>query len=288
MLKGYTGWSDAYRESFKTWMKNVFGKVNRTFLDTHGTTYSSFTNGHKNVSQELWHEHYWSNWDMVTLCSYLAIGLLCEDNSYVNYVVNYFYDGDGNGAIKKLTRGTHQDPLGTGELIAQNQESGRDQGHAQMSAAVCLHLCQMAYSLWQQNASITQLDFFTAEDNAVLHMAEYVALSNLRDGTDNANSLGQYLIVASQMPFSQYHHCPGASSASDDNLHVQLSDEQHGGCRPGWEIILNRFRGQSGTIYSQMMADKIRPEGGSGDSRYGANSGAFDQIGWNTLMLYQQ
>ena len=37
------------------------------------------------------------------------------------------------------------------------------------------------------------------------------------------------------------------------------------------------------------MADKIRPEGGSGEglNRYGDNSGAFDQLGWCTLMLYQ-
>ena len=287
MLKNYSGWSDGYKDIFKDWMKNVFGKVNRSFLDTHGTNTSSFSNSHKNVSQDLWHEHYWSNWDMVTLTSYLAIGILCEDNTLVNFVVNYFHDGTGNGTIKKLTRGTHQDPLGTGELIAQNQESGRGQGHAQMSTAVCLHLCQMAYSLWQQNASITQLDFFTAEENAVLHMAEYVALSNLLNGNDNANSTGSYLIPAAQMPFKEYHHCPGGNR-DDDNDHMQLSDEQRGGCRPGWEIILNRFRGQSGFIYSQTMADKIRPEGGSGDSRYGSNSGAFDQLGWNTLMLYQQ
>lgn len=287
MLKSYSAWSDSQKDTFKNWMKNVFGKINHTFLENHGTNSSSFSSSHKSVPQDLWAEHYWSNWDMVTLTSYLAIGILCEDNSYVNYAVNYFYQGDGNGAIKKLVRGTHDDPLGTGEKIAQNQESGRDQGHAQMSTAVCLHLCQMAYSLYQKNPSISQLDFFTAENNAVLHMAEYVALSNLLDGSDNANSTGSYLIPAYQMPFAEYHHCPGGNR-DDDNDHIQLSDEQRGGCRPGWEIILNRFRGQSGFIYSQRMADKIRPEGGSGDSRYGSNSGAFDQLGWNTLMLYQE
>ena len=289
MLQAYDGWTLSQKDIFKNWIKSVFGGVNRTFLDNHAKG-TSFMRGHSKVAESLWDEHYWSNWDMVTLSSYLAIGILCQDDDIVNYVVNYFYNGSGNGMIKKLVRGTHQDPLGTGELIAQNQESGRDQGHAQMSTAVCLHLCQMAWSLYQQNPLVTQLDFFSAEDNAVLHMAEYVALSNLRDGSDNANNTGTFLVTAQQMPFAEYHHCPGASSADDDNLHIQLSEEQRGGARPGWEIVLNRFRNNgSGFTYSKMMADKIRPEGGAGEpeARYGVNSGAFDQIGWNTLMLYQ-
>ena len=286
MLMAYAGWTDAQKNTFKTWMKSVFGQANRKFLDEHAIG-TSFKNSHKNVDESLWHEHYWSNWDMVNLASYLAIGILCEDNDMVNYVVNYFHNGKGNGAIKKLIRGTHTDPLGTGETICQNQESGRDQGHAQMSMAVCAHLCQMAYSLYQQNKTVEALDFFAANDNAVLHMAEYVALSNLRQGTDNKNAEGQFIVTAQQMPFAEYHHCPGASNATDDNLHTQLSETDRGGARPGWEIIVAHY--SSGNVYSKRMADKIRPEGGAGEpaNRYGNNSGAYDQIGWNTLMLYK-
>lgn len=34
----------------------------------------------------------------------------------------------------------------------------------------------------------------------------------------------------------------------------------------------------------------MRPEGGVGETanRYGSNSGAFDQLGWATLMLYRE
>lgn len=290
MLSNYAGWSDAQQDIFKTWIQNVFGKVNRTFLDNHAKG-SGFQSSHKNVAESLWDEHYWSNWDMVTLSSYLAIGILCQDDAIVNYVVNYFYDGTGNGMITKLTRGSHLDPLGTGETIAQNQESGRDQGHAQMSTAVCLHLCQMAWSLYQSNTTVKELDFFSAKDNLILHMAEYVALSNLKDGSDNGNNNGTFLVTALQMPFTEYHHCPGSSANGDDNDHRQISDDQRGGARPGWEIVLARYKSLgSGFIYSQQMADKIRPEGGAGEpaNRYGVNSGAFDQLGWNTLMLYQE
>ena len=287
MLQGYDGWKSTEKAEFKQWMKNVFGKTNREFLDNHAIS-TAFKNTHKNVPENLWHEHYWSNWDMVNLASYLAIGILTEDNELVNYVVNYFHAGKGNGSIKKIIRGTHTDPLGTGETICQNQESGRDQGHAQMSLAVCAHLCQMAASLYEGNPMVKELDFFGADDNAVLHMAEYVALSNLRDGSDNANTSGNFIIEASKMPFTEYHHCPG-SSATDDNLHTMLSVEQRGGCRPGWEIIVAHYKKLgSGFVYSKKMADKIRPEGGAGEpaNRYGSNSGAFDQIGWGTLMLY--
>ena len=295
MLMSYDGWDADQKTAFKTWMKNVFATVNKEFLTNHAKG-TSFQNSHKNVPQAVWDEHYWSNWDMVTLTSYLAIGILCEDNDMVNYVVNYFYSGVGNGNINKLIRGTHTDPLGSGETICQNQESGRDQGHAQMSTMVCGTLCQLAYSLYRQNPSVEKLDFFAANNNAVLHMAEYVALSNLRDGTDRRNATGVFLVTAATMPFTEYHHCPGASSAGDDNLHTQMTEEQASGkprtgeTRPGWEIFLAHYKDLgTGYKYVKQMADKIRPEGGAGEqeNRYGDNSGAFDQLGWNTLMLYQ-
>ena len=85
----------------------------------------------------------------------------------VNYVVNYFYTGNGNGALSNLIQGTFDDPLGSGEQIAQDQESGRDQGHAQMSAMVAANLAQMAYTLFTKNPSVTKLDFFSANNNAL-------------------------------------------------------------------------------------------------------------------------
>ena len=44
-----------------------------------------------------------------------------------------------------------------------------------------------------------------------------------------------------------------------------------------------------GYRYVKMAADKARPEGGVGEpeNRYGNNSGAYDQLGWGTLMLYR-
>ncbi len=284
IMLGYSGWAAGDAATFKTWMKNVFASVNKDFLD------------HKNSN--VCALHYWSNWDLVNMCSYLAIGILTEDSEMVNFVVNYFYKGAGNGCIKNLINGDLlTDPLGSGEKLAQDQESGRDQGHAQMSAMVAANLAQMAYSLYtvnKTNADAAKLDFFAANDNALLSLGEYVALSNLRNGSDNKNESGQWLIAASNMPFNRLDYCTDCSCRDKNHgaVHLTLADDSgRGSVRPGWEIYFNHYSRvknlSSGFKYVKQMADKMRPECGSGDDRYGANSGAFDQLGWGTLMMYR-
>lgn len=278
IVYNYSGWTSTQREEFKKWMLNVFAPKNRDFLDTH-------------TGSNVCAEHYWSNWDLVNMCSYFSIGVLTENSEMINYVVNYFHKGVGNGCIKRLIRGTHSDPLGTGEIICQNQESGRDQGHAQMSMMVAAELCQMAKSLYADNPTVKELDFFGAEDNAVLKMGEYVALSNLKSGTDNANKEGAWLVTQSNMPFEKFVYCTGCTCRDQNHgaTHTLMADDSgRGAVRPGWEILLAHYKKVSGHKYVEQMADKLRPENGSGDSRYGSNSGAFDQLGWNTLMLYQE
>ena len=225
-----------------------------------------------------------------------AIGILNEDDEMVNFVVNYFYNGVGNGYIGKLIQGTFSDPLGSGEEIAQNQESGRDQGHAMMSIAVTANLCQMAYTLFQYNPAVTQLDFFAAKDNAIMKMGEYTALFNLRNGSDQLNAAGSWLATKEQMPFNRYEYCVDCSCADKNHgaIHTAVADDNgRGNLRPGWEILFNHYakvkKLGSGYKYAKMAADKMRPEGGvDGGSRYGTNSGAFDQLGWGTLMLYRE
>ena len=284
MMLGYSGWNAGDVAKYKQWMLDVFAPKNKDFLE------------HKDANTCA--KHYWSNWDLVNMCSYMAIGILTENSDMVNYVVNYFYKGAGNGCINYLITGDFlQDPLGSGEMLAQDQESGRDQGHAQMSTMVTANLAQMAYSLYEQNklnAEAAKLDFFAANDNALLKLGEYVALSNLRNGSDNANKEGQWLVSATKMPFNKLEYCVGCSCRDKNHsaVHTSLADDSgRGSARPGWEIYYNHYakvKGlSSGFIYVKQMADKMRPECGPGDSRYGNNSGAFDQLGWSTLMLYR-
>ena len=284
IMLAYDGWNAGDLGKFKQWMLDVFATKNKGFLE------------HKDAN--VCAKHQWSNWDLVNICSYMAIGILTENSEMVNYVVNYFYKGAGNGCIKYLINGDFlSDPLGSGEMLAQDQESGRDQGHAQMSAMVTANLAQMAYSLYEQNklnADAAKLDFFSANDNALLKLGEYVALSNLRNGSDNANKNGQWLVAASNMPFNRLEYCVDCTCRDKNHsaIHTSLADDSgRGSVRPGWEIYYNHYakvKGlSSGFIYVKQMADKMRPECGPGDDRYGSNSGAFDQLGWSTLMLYR-
>lgn len=277
ILRDYEGWSESDFENFKTWMVDVFAERNYAFLTKHSNTVST---------------HYWANWDLVNMSSYLAIGILTEDDDMVSYIVDYLYNGVGNGCLERLIVDTHTDPLSSGETIAQSQESGRDQGHASMVVAVAANLSQMAYTLYLDNQEITKLDFFAAKDNAILKMGEYTALFNLKNGTDNSNSSGSWLVSAAAMPFTRYERLYTVGSGTNTEIHTQASEDQRGTIRPGWEIIYNHYakvKGlSSGYIYSKQFADKLRPEGGASDNRYGSNSGAFDQLGWGTLMMYQQ
>lgn len=281
IMRGYEDWSATDFAKFKEWMVNVFATKNKEFMDKHQNTCD---------------DHYWSNWDLVNMCSYLSIGILTENNDMVNYVVNYFYNGVGNGCIKKLIQGTFTDPLGTGEDICQNQESGRDQGHAMMSVAVTANLCQMAYTLYQCNPSVAQLDFFAANEDAVMKMGEYTALFNLRNGSDQLNATGSWLVTPDKMPFNEYKYCVDCTCKDKNHstVHTMVAnDEGRGKLRPGWEIYYNHYvkikKVSNGCKYAGQAAAKMRPEGGvDGNSRYGTNSGAFDQLGWGTLMMYRE
>ncbi len=292
MMRDYSGWSIADRTAFIQWMVDKFAAKNYKFLMYHnGVTCGPM--------------HYWSNWDMVSLLSYLQIGILAERKDMVDFVVTYFStSGIGNGMISKLCMDQHDDPLGSGEKIRQGQESGRDQGHAQMACMVAAQLCQVADNLYKSNPTYANLDFFSLNDYMVLQMAEYVALTNLRDGADIKNESGNYLIpVVSNIPFTpiaEGYWCKGGSNHEAFNAHNNFGDAARGTVRPSMEIFLHHFKGMTselsakntGIKYIKQYADKIRPEGGAGEPGdvhgYGNNSGAFDQVGWNTLMLYQE
>ena len=91
-------------------------------------------------------------------------------------------------------------------------------------------------------------------------------------------------------------YCIDCSCADKNHgtIHTAVADDNgRGNLRPGWEILFNHYakvkKLGSGYKYAKMAADKMRPEGGvDGGSRYGTNSGAFDQLGWGTLMLYRE
>ena len=239
LLRSYSGWASADFTRFKTWMNTVFYPLAVDFLERHNGTCNS---------------HYWTNWDIANMNTVLAIGILADDMSKINFAIKYFKMGVGTGNINNAV--IHRHKVGT-EDLGQGQESGRDQGHATLVISLYGSFCQMAYNIG--------VDLFAYDNNKVLALCEYTAKYNV----DLANTV----------PFVPYTNC-----GSNQVTHTNVSAEQRGTLRPSWELIYNHYAKIKGipAKYSQQFAEKVRPEGGGGN--YGPNSGGFDQLGFGTLM----
>ncbi|NIK61650.1 alginate lyase family protein [Kribbella shirazensis] len=234
LMRDYPGFDLA---RFKTMMLNVFYPLNNSFLVNHND--ACITN-------------YWANWDLCTMNSILAIGILCDDAAKYDQAVNYFKNGAGNGSIRHAIPFVYDD-----QGLAQWQESGRDQGHTLMGIGQMGAFCEMA---WNQGE-----DLYGYDNNRFLKAAQYVAKYNL--GQD--------------VPFTKYTWGTGQDCAYRE--HTVISAASRGQVRPVWEILhfhYTRRRYLSVPSISAMAA-QVRPEGGGGD--YGSTSGGFDQTGFGTL-----
>jgi len=231
LMRGYPGWKPADFERFKTMMLTLFAARNQRFLEEHNGTID---------------EHYWANWDLCSMASLMAIGVLCDRRDLYDLVVQYFKSGRGMGAIGHAVNPMHPGGLG------QWQEMGRDQGHTIMGIILTGVICEQA---WKQGD-----DLYSYDDSRFLAGCEYVAKYNL--GED--------------VPFTPYVNKKHGTFAKP-------GDVGRGALRPGWELVYNHYvkRKKMPAPYTTRMAEKVRPEGGGGD--YGPNSGGFDQLGFGTL-----
>ena len=231
IMRTYKGWKPEDFARFKTMIRERFLSVNQDFLKRHN-------------NRQL--DHYWANWDLCSMASMMAIGVLCDDRSLYNEVIRYYKHGKGNGCIKLTVNYIHPDGLG------QWQEAGRDQGHTVMGIGLVAAICEMA---WKQGD-----DLYGYDNNRFLAGAEYVAKYNL--GED--------------VPFKIYVN-------TSHGTQTVISDTARGNLRPVWELVYNHYvrLKKLPAPYTTKMAEKVRAEGGGGD--YGPNSGGFDQLGYGTL-----
>lgn len=230
LLRTYPGWAQTDRERLKQLLLNVFYPMNHAFLTQH--------NGARI-------DHYWANWDLVNIASLLAIGVFADRHDIYDEALDYFKHGAGNGSIEHAIWKIYPDGLG------QVQESGRDQGHANLVIGMLGTICQMA---WNQGE-----DLFGYDDNRVLKGAEYVARYNLGE----------------TVPYTVY--------TNSDVTQPVISPQGRGDIRPIWELLYHHYVVLKGIRPPgvEAYARQVRPEGGGGD--YGPNSGGFDQLGYGTL-----
>jgi hypothetical protein len=233
IMRGYSGF-DLNR--FKTMMLNVFYPVNDDFLRNHNG--ACITN-------------YWANWDLCTINSILAIGILCDDQAKIDRAVAYFRTGAGNGSVG------HAIPFLHAGGLAQWQESGRDQGHTMMGIGLMGTFCEMA---WNQG-----IDLYGHDSNRFLKACEYVARYNL--GQD--------------VPFTTYRWGTGTNCAQRE--HTVISSASRGENRPVWALVHSHYVQRRGLAAPNLTSykDRVQPEGGGGD--YGPNSGGYDHLGFGTL-----
>lgn len=222
---------------FQDMLANVFYPLNDQFLNGHND--ACITN-------------YWSNWDLCTVASVMAIGVFNEDQGLFDRAVDYMYNGEGNGSLDHAIPFVHDD-----EGLAQQQESGRDQGHTLMATGLLATICEMA---WNQG-----VDLYGYDDSRFAKCAEYVARFNL--GRD--------------VPFTAYAW--GSGQGCKPEQQTVISEASRGQVRPVWESIYHHYAGRQGRSMPN-VADMIAQngaEGGGGD--YGDDSGGYDTLGFGTL-----
>lgn len=218
-------------------------------------------------------DHWWMNWDLASMTAILSMGILSDSQDMINEAILYFKQGHGPGCImRKGVIAVYDDPSGTGEKLAQGNESGRDQGHNTLYAAMVGTFCQMAYNIGE--------DLFSFEDGRAIAFAQYVAKYNLlKDGIESGVSDASFKYPESSLPFTEYSYNGGTMT--------QISADGRGSVRPGWDIWAGycAAHGVKATYITE-FAERYRPDGGGG--HYGSTSGGFDQLGFSTLMHHRQ
>ncbi|MER5750545.1 alginate lyase family protein [Streptomyces sp. NPDC002088] len=238
LMRDYGGFDLA---AFQQMMADVFYPLNNQFLTGHND--ACITN-------------YWANWDLCTLASIMAIGILTDDGTKYDQAVTYFKSGAGNGSLAHAVPYLYTDA--DGYALGQWQESGRDQGHSVLGMGQMGAICEMA---WNQGD-----DLYSYDDKRFMKAAQYVAKYNL----------------GSDVPFTTYTWGSGQNCAQQSQ--TAISAASRGQVRPVWAMLHYHYnrRLYLDDRYISQMCFSVAPEGGGGD--YGSTSGGYDQLGFGTLM----
>ncbi len=100
------------------------------------------------------------NWGAIVNRLRMACGIFLQDSTIYQASVDYFLHANDNGALPRYVSET-----------GQCQETGRDQGHAQLGLGAMCEICEMA---WEQGD-----DLWGALDNRLMKGIEYTAKYNL-------------------------------------------------------------------------------------------------------------
>ena len=163
------------------------------------------------------------NWSLSAMMTMMGIGVFTEDHVMFQRAVDWYYSGTDNGRL------THYIINDAGQV----QESGRDQGHAQLGIGCAAQCAEIG---WNQG-----LDMYGAVNNRLLKGFEYTASYNL--GND--------------VPF--------VSTVDTTGKYPQtaISAVFRGMLRPVYEMVYNHYKVRRSLAcpYTEQAAAKLRPEG---------------------------
>lgn len=132
LLRDYQPFVDDGFDTFTNMLNTVFLPMNLAFLN------------HELPAEHIW-THYFANWELGNMASAMAIAVLTENTTTWDFVVDYFKNGGGNGNINLAVSNLVEEP-GTGTILGQGQESGRDQGHSALDQQMLGVVGQQAWN----------------------------------------------------------------------------------------------------------------------------------------------
>ncbi|KAI6774867.1 hypothetical protein HG530_001625 [Fusarium avenaceum] len=239
-----------YKPFAQKGFSSVVGLLNEVFLPMNLDFLNQVLGSQHNV------KHFFANWEQGNIASALAIAVVTNNQTTWDFAIDYFKNGVGNGAINNAISNIVKEP-GTGTLLGQGQESGRDQGHSAMNFQLLGVIGQQA---WNQGE-----DLFAYNNSRILLGAEYFARYNL--GND--------------VPFEPYTN----GIVSFD----VISEASRGAIRPAWELLHSHYVRTKGleapwtTAYLNNSLEFFKGfEGGAGS--WGEGSGHYDGLGWGSLL----
>ena len=199
ILREYDGWPENEQKIFRQWVYDVW------YTSIYDFTYRQ--NGQSDP-------HYHSNWNGGAYNSMMAIGIYLDDPFIYNQAMQYLKQSNTNASLKEGLCGNEAlNGINQGYLVhffdvdslneslaskginvkyhspikylCQNQESGRDQPHAEVAMGQMTQACEQAWNqgddLWDFNGQIMAggieylAGFNSADDNDSIFMKNYPA-----------------------------------------------------------------------------------------------------------------
>ena len=284
LMRDYEGWKAKDFETFKRWMLDLWYPTIMRFQRSRNDTWRNWRYDASHGGQRP--GHYWSNWGLCNTLALMSVGILCDDVFIYNQAMSYYkydqaelakanypwpwapentetdkYNGGLNEYIDNLVPHVAEYAGETGAYgkVGQMQETGRDQGHAQMAAGLAVDICQTA---WNQGD-----DLYSYHDNRIAAGLEFQAAYNF-DGRED-------------LPWANYHYTDCHSAWHQAWVQEGPNGGSRGEIRPYLARVIGHYEGVKGVKmpFSEIALEKMGIDGGP----TGAVSGPYDHMGYSVL-----